>query len=381
MTQRGGKDKGRGRSQQAGLGRIRRASAKNRKRIAGWERYAEDDAFLEQHATDERTSHTGERLLAKFNRLARDESEGTGIEASVYGFEGAHVLVRTAEEQWSCEIRTVLKKQLRGVRNPIAVGDRVRAEKPEQDSEAGIITALLPRDNQLARADSHNKALVHVLAANIDDLVIVTSMRMPEIRSGLIDRYLLIAHYNNIRPIIVLNKADLADPSEYAALYRGLGYDVFTTCADPDHPNGEIDALRNTLKGKTCVLAGQSGVGKSSLVNILFPSIEARVGQVSEIQQKGRHTTTAARSYRVNGGGQLIDTPGIRECGITGMSQLDVALLYPDIAALHHQCKFPDCSHTHEPECAVKAAVENGTLALSRYESYLSIISEDLAES
>lgn len=382
MTARGGKDKGRrGYSQQAGLGRIRRASAKGRRRIGNWERHAEDDVFLERHAANERVSHTGANLLAKFNRLARDESEGAGQEAEVCSFAGTFVMVRNERQgEWPCEIRTILKKQLRGVRNPLCVGDRVRAVPPEQDAESGMITALLPRQNQLVRADSHNKALIHVFAANIDDLVIVAATRLPDLRPGLIDRYLVIAHYNGIKPRIVINKADLEDPANTRDLYRGLGYDVYITCADPDQPSGELERLRQDLVGRTCVLAGQSGVGKSSLANVLFPKLEARVGSISDQLGKGRHTTIAARSYQVAGGGRLIDTPGIRECGITGLEPLDVALLYRDIASFHPDCKFPDCSHTHEPECAVKAALAEGRLARSRYDSYVSIITEDLAD-
>jgi ribosome biogenesis GTPase len=257
------------------------------------------------------------------------------------------------------------------VKNPLCIGDQVRFTRT---TEGGVIDAVSPRRNQLARTDSHNKALMHVFAANIDRLVVVASLAEPDLKHGLIDRYLLIAAYNGIDATVALTKTDLKTGDATRALYAGIGIPAFAVCALSG--NG-IDDLRAHLSGKTCVFAGQSGVGKSSLVNALFPDIAARVGDVANAGH-GRHTTTSARSYVVAGGGRLIDTPGVRECGITGMTALDVALLYPDIAAHHPQCRFDDCSHLHEPDCAVRAAVESRVIAATRYESYRSIITEDL---
>jgi ribosome biogenesis GTPase len=358
----------------SGLGRLRRAHAQDGQRMVGWEQRAEDDAFLERQAGTEKRSHGGEHLLAKFNRLADLVREEGGESGEICGFQGRGVVVRLAHgEEIECTVRQVLKKQVSGVKNPLCVGDVVRVDRASDP----VIIGIAPRRNQLARADSHNRALIHVFAANIDYLVIVSSMREPDLKYGLIDRYLLIAALNSIPAALVLNKSDLADTGFPTELYGALGIPVFSTSAREG--SGDLAPLRELLHGKTCVVAGQSGVGKSSLVNALFPQFSARTGTVAD-EGFGRHTTTAARSYALPDGSRLIDTPGIRECAITGVTALDVALLYPDLAALHPSCHFADCSHLHEPGCAVLAAVDNDTLSLSRYESYRSIVEEDLAE-
>ena len=378
---RGSKDKGRARyGNQGGLGRLRRANAKSRTRVGDWSRHSDDDHFLDKHdAGDERIGDSGASLLAKFNRLARNATDANGISGEISGFEGTHTFVRLQDgSEVPCTMRRVLKKMFAGVKTPLCVGDRVVIETLSEGDH--VINGIHERYNQLERADSHNKALVQVFAANIDHLAIVTSIAMPELKTGLIDRYLVIAHANDITPIIVLNKCDLANADAAAALYRGLGYTVFQTHAGGEQGiGGDIDTLRQFLRGSTAVFAGQSGVGKSSLVNALFPEIGARIGDVSNVLSKGRHTTTASRSYALSDGGRLIDTPGIRECGITGLQAIDVALHYRDIAAHHHDCHFSNCTHIHEPDCAVQAAVESNIIPVSRYASYCSIVLEDLA--
>lgn len=375
---RGGKDKGRNtHANRGGLGRLRRANAKGRQRVGDWQRHVDDDAFLERLGSDERIGHSGESLLLKFNRQARDLATTDGQPGEICGFDGIHVRVRLNDGiVVPCQVRRVIKKMLSGVTNPLVVGDRVRVGLTDEGDH--VIDGVDPRHNQLARAGSHNKALDHVFAANIDHLVIVAAVAMPELKPGLIDRYLVIAHHNDIEPLLVLNKADLGPAEGAAALYRDLGYDVFVTVGtDTDDP--AVADLRQAIQGKACVFAGQSGVGKSSLVNALYPDIDARTGGVSDALSKGRHTTTASSSYALTDGSRLIDTPGIRECGVSGMTALDVALLYRDIARWHHDCHFNDCSHRHEPDCAVVAALERGDLAPTRYLSYCSIIEEDLA--
>ena len=362
-------------NQRQGLGRLRRAHAQDTTRAGGWERIADDDAATERHALVQRRSHAGEHLLAKFNRLAGvlGEAAVTGELAEICGFLGKEVIVRLPDGcELSCSVRQVLKKQVKGVKNPLCVGDQVRIER----SPDPVITAFTPRRNQLARADSHNRSLIHVFAANIDRLVIVSALREPDLKYGLIDRYLLIAALNDIPAALVLNKADLADPAPAIALYRGIGLPVFAT--DCHAGTGDLEGVRELLHGRACVVAGQSGVGKSSLVNALHPQFAARTGLVAGAGF-GRHTTTAARSYALPDGGRLIDTPGIRECAITGIEAMDVALLYPDLARCQPHCHFTDCTHLHEPGCAVHAAVDSGEIAASRYESYRSIVEEDLA--
>jgi len=361
-----------------GLGRLRRANSKTPGRVSGWERRHEDVDFVDQHGDSARTGHGGDTLLARFNRLVQGErlAEVQGEYGEICGSNGAIVDVRAANgEEIPCHVRQVLKKRIKGVKNPLCVGDQVRFVRTAM---GGTITSIEPRRNQLERADSHNRALIHVFAANLDCLVIVSALAEPDFKAGLIDRYLLIAAGNGIPAAVVLNKCDLADPAPACNLYRGIGIPTFAVSARSG--NGDLAQLREHLRGRTCVLAGQSGVGKSSLLNALYPDIAARVGAVAQAGF-GRHTTSSARSYALSDGVRLIDTPGVRECSITGLGALDVALLYPDLSRYQASCRFTNCSHTHEPGCAVLAALAEGRIAASRYGSYLSIITEDLAES
>jgi ribosome biogenesis GTPase len=365
----------RGHHQRAGMGRLRRANAQDAARVGGWEQRHDDDDFVESHGHRGKRSHGGEALLAKFNRLADEHRQDLirGEAGEISGFAGKTVLVRDAEDrELTCEVRQVLKKRIAGVKNPLCIGDRVRFAR---EAGHGVIDAVEPRRNQLARTDSHNKALMHVFAANLDRLVVVAALAEPDLKHGLIDRYLLIAAHNSIDATVVLTKTDLRLGDQTRMLYERIGIPAYAVCA---RSGAGIDMLRSHLTGKTCVFAGQSGVGKSSLINALFPEVAARVGSVADAGH-GRHTTTSARSYLVAGGGRLIDTPGVRECGITGLTALDVALLYPDLAAHHPHCRFDDCSHLHEPDCAIQAAVDRGEIAATRYESYRSIVTEDLA--
>ena len=376
MTQ--DKHKGvKGHQRRQGMGRLRRANTQDATRVQGLERLDEDSEVFDRLGTRSGSSHGGETLLARFNRVARSPASAPGDPGEVTGFAGNQVLVRAADgTQISCSVRQALKKQIKGVKNPLCVGDRVRYQASD---EGGAIAGIEPRRNQLERADSHNRSLIHVFAANIDCLAIVASLADPELKPALIDRYLVIAAANDIPAAVVINKADLGEPSPILELYRGLGYATFSTAAARGVGDPGTRELGLYLADKVCVVAGQSGVGKSSLINALFPDLGARVGVVADAGH-GRHTTTSARSYPLPGGGRLIDTPGVRECTITGLRPVDVALLYRDLAANHIRCRFRDCTHLHEPDCAVRAGVEAGTIAESRYASYVDIVCEDLAQ-
>ncbi len=369
----GGKDKGTGRyGTQRGMGRLRRANLKQAGRIGNWERHDEEAEVFDRHGAIGRASHAGERLVSRFNRLVAlgQTVERPGEPAEVCEVRPGLVLVRFADgREEPAAIRRALEKRMVGVRNTIAVGDRVRIEM----TAGGLaIAGIEPRVNQLARTDAHNRSLEHVLAANVDLLVAVAAVREPDFKHGFVDRALLLAAAHGIAGAVVVTKRDLGDPAPMVGLYSGLGLPCLTADArDPSDPG--IAELRDILTGKVCMFAGQSGVGKSSLVNACFPGIGARVGSVAE-QGFGRHTTTAARSFILPGGGRLIDTPGIRECVVGGLAPLDVALLYPDLACFQPECHFPDCTHRHEPDCAVLRAVENGVIAASRYWSYRSIV-------
>jgi ribosome biogenesis GTPase len=377
MAEQDGKYKGvRGQGQRQGMGRLRRAHAQDPARVSGLERQDEESEVFDRLGTLQGSSHAGETLLGRFNRIARSPASQPGEPGAVSGFAGNLINVRTpGGEEHSCTVRQALKKQIAGVRNPIAVGDRVHWIR---ERETCVINGLEPRRNQLERADSHNRSLIHVFAANIDCLAIVSSLGTPDFKPGLIDRYLVIAAANAIPAAVIINKCDLGEAAAAAAIYRPLGIPVFTTQAARGSGDPGVGQLREHLRGKTCVMAGQSGVGKSSLINALYPALLARIGVVADAGH-GRHTTTSARSYLLDDGACLVDTPGVRECGITGLGRLTVGLSYPEIAALHPACRFADCSHLIEPDCAVRAAVADGRIQPSRWESYRSIITEDLA--
>lgn len=369
----GGKDKGVGRwGRQRGMGRLRRTHIKEPGRSGGWERHDEDAEIFDRHGSAERNSHAGEGLVARFNRLAaKGLAEAVpGDPAEVCELRPGLVGVRLPDgSEAPAAIRRSLEKRMVGVRNTLAVGDRVRVAREAGDL---AIVAVEPRRNLIARTDAHNRSLQHVLAANIDLVLVVAAVADPDFKHGFVDRMLLVAAVHGVPAALAVTKRDLGDPAPMLGLYAGFG--IPCAAADARDPgDAGVARLRGLLAGSRSVIAGQSGVGKSSLVNACFPELSARVAPVAA-EGFGRHTTTTARSYPLPGGGALIDTPGIRECSLHGLPPADVALLYPDIARHHCTCRFPDCSHRHEPGCAVLAAVAAGGIAMSRYASYLSII-------
>lgn len=251
----------------------------------------------------------------------------------------------------------------------LAPGDRVFIE--ESGSEWWV-RGVSPRRSYLARlAGQHARVETQILAANVDLLIIVASAAKPPFRPGLIDRYLITAELGNVTPILCVNKIDLVEniPDEIT-LYQDLNIEVFTTSCDT---GAGIAELKARLHGQTNVLAGHSGVGKSSLLNAMDPELELHTRTISEATQRGKHTTTAARLYEIDGDIHVIDTPGIRSLGLWGISPEEVAYYFPEIADHAQQCRFRNCTHTHEPDCGVLAASEAGDLPEARLKSYLRI--------
>jgi ribosome biogenesis GTPase len=272
-----------------------------------------------------------------------------------------------------CAMRGSLSAQDTGYTNVVAVGDQVIVSR--NGAEQGIIETVLPRRSALARPDPFYNHLQQVIVANADQLLIVAAWRDPSFWPELVDRYLIAAERNNLEPIVCVNKIDLADDIAdcHAALkpYLDLEYRIIFSSA----LNGQgIDHLRETLDEQTTVLAGLSGVGKSTLLNAVQPGLQLRTGVVSEYSHAGRHTTTQVNLLKLESGGYVVDTPGIREFGLTGLHRAELIRYYPEIAAVEGRCRFKDCSHTHEPACAVKAAVQAGRLSKTRYESYAHIL-------
>ena len=262
--------------------------------------------------------------------------------------------------------------------NPLAVGDRVVLRM--EDDGTGLVTEIRPRRNQLSRRAAGRRAgREQVIAANVDAAWCVQSAFKPKFNAGFVDRFLVMAEAYHLDAGLVVNKADLLDGERRAqevlafwrGLYEGLGYPVLLTSA----VTGEgVDAFREALIGKTSAVAGPSGVGKSSLLNAVDPALGLRTGEVSEKTQKGKHTTTFATLYRLSEGGYVVDTPGIREYGIWDMEPAELGGYFVEFRPFLPHCHFPDCTHDHEPGCAVGEAVDDEAISSERYGSYLNIL-------
>jgi ribosome biogenesis GTPase len=259
----------------------------------------------------------------------------------------------------------------------VVIGDHVRIR--EQRHGHGIIEEILPRENELIRGAAGNSRFLDVIAANLDQLIAVHSLRDPELKTARLDRLLLIAEAAEIPALVVLNKLDLAVghtlEGDAARIYRRTGYTVILTSATTGQG---IETLRAALKDQVSALIGPSGVGKSTLLNTIQPGLRLRTGEVSEATGKGRHTTTTAELLPLDGGGWVADTPGLRELGLRDVEAEDLAWLFPEFRPYMTECRFTNCSHREEEGCAVRAAVEAGIIAAERYRSYRRVY-EDLA--
>lgn len=253
---------------------------------------------------------------------------------------------------------------------PVAVGDRVRVLFA--GSHGASVSELFPRRSLLSRPAVGRGHVEHVMAVNVDQVLVVTSAADPQFNPSFVDRMLAVIAWCRLEALLVVNKMDLvpAEPSE-ADVYRGLGVGVFPVSAVT---GAGIPALRAALADKVSVATGHSGVGKSSVLNAVAPGLGLAVGEVNPVSGRGTHTTTAAVRFELPRGGALIDTAGVREFGLFKIPARDLTWLFPDLAKAAAKCRFPDCSHTHEPGCAVEAAVEAGAVASFRYDSYLKIL-------
>jgi len=274
---------------------------------------------------------------------------------------------------FQCATRGVLKTLATDQRNVVAAGDVVWF-LPESAAGEGIIERVEPRRSVVSRT---SRGRQHVLVANIDQLVIVTSAAEPRLKPNLIDRLLVTAEKGGIRPILCINKIDLVEPADLMPLlgvYAQLGYDVLPVSA---RTGLGVKRLRDWLRGSQSVVTGQSGVGKSSLLNSVEPGLDLRVQTVSGETQKGRHTTTTAELVPLSFGGYVVDTPGIRQFQLWDVIPEEVAGFFRELRPYVSRCRFPDCTHTHEQECAVKDAVADGWIDTRRYESYVQIRAGD----
>ena len=279
----------------------------------------------------------------------------------------------------NCKMRGVLR--LKGMRctNPVAVGDTVQVE--DKGGDAPVVGAIEPRRNYIIRRASNLSKEFQIIAANLDQAVLVVTLTNPVTSTTFIDRFLATAEAYQVPAVLAFNKVDLlvteelrVGLDELQALYQSIGYKTIALSA----ATGEgADALRDMLAGKMSLLSGNSGVGKSSIINLLVPGAHVRVGDVSQTHHKGMHTTTFSELLDLPGGGAIIDTPGVKAFGTIDFERAEVAHYFPEIFKVSSDCRFNNCTHTHEPGCAGRDAVENGDISISRYTSYLSILDED----
>lgn len=328
------------------------------------------------------------------------------MEATVVKHTGSHYLL-SALPEWNL-FPAVLRGKIRlkgsTATNPVAVGDRVSYEftpnMPASGSygragESGlpsagsdvpteqnpaVITAVLPRRNYVIRRSTNLSRQAHIIAANVDRAFIVVTIDFPEVKLPFLDRLLVTCEVYNVPVTIVINKCDLYGEEyrdrldAFHSIYEGAGYPVLEVSAETGLG---VDVLRGYCRDSVSLFSGVSGVGKSSLIKALDPSLDPKVGEISDAHLQGRHTTTFYEMYRLASGGFIIDTPGIRGFGLVDLEREEIASYFPEMLRASENCRFTPCTHTHEPGCAVKAAVEDGTISYERYSSYLGMLEDE----
>jgi ribosome biogenesis GTPase len=299
------------------------------------------------------------------------------LKAVVYKSTGSWYSVKTEDgTPYNARIKGAFKIEDIKSTNPIAVGDLVDIEDGDLENNVMIIN-IYDRHNYITRVSPHNKNQHHIIASNLDQCVLVATLREPKTSMGFVDRFLITAEAYHIPAIIVFNKADVYRKKEMELfehlkkMYEGVGYKVILAST----VSGEgIDEIKDLLKGKVTLTSGHSGVGKSSFINIIFPEKNLKTKEVSGWSGKGMHTTTFAEMFDLPFGGKIIDTPGIRELGLVDISKQELSHYFPEMRDILQDCQFNNCLHVEEPGCAVKAAVETGKIYADRYVSYLNIL-------
>lgn len=304
--------------------------------------------------------------------------------ATVVKNAGSHYVLSAlpAWELFPAVLRGKVRLERSGATNPVAVGDRVRYELdgPADEEHPAVITEILPRDNYIIRRSTNLSRQSHVIAANLDQAVIVVSLLFPEIKLPFLDRILVTCEVYKIPVLIALNKVDLYREelpemvANFRRIYEGAGYPVLEVSAR----TGEgVDALRERCQDRINLFSGESGAGKSSLIKALDPSLDPKIGKISAAHLQGKHTTSLYEMYRLASGGFVIDTPGLRGFGLVDLEKEEISKYFPEMLREMDNCRFVPCTHTHEPGCAVKAAVDAGRISPERYNSYLGMLEED----
>lgn len=300
------------------------------------------------------------------------------MEARIYKSTGSWYIARGADgRMYNARAKGIFRVDGITSTNPIAVGDIVEMDIEDVQEESAIITEIHDRKNYVARVSPHNKRQHHIIASNLDQSMLFATLKEPRTSQGFIDRFLVSCESHHIPAVIVFNKADLYGKKEMARfeelkdMYTAIGYTVILTSVEKEQG---LDQVRTLLQHKTTLLSGHSGVGKSTLINKLFPQFNLKTQSVSDWSGKGLHTTTFAEMFDLNETSRVIDTPGVREFGLVDITKQELSHYFPEMLRLLGNCQFNNCMHTNEPGCAVKKQVGIGSVAEDRYVSYLSIL-------
>ena len=298
--------------------------------------------------------------------------------ATVYKSTGSWYIVQDENgKAFNARIKGKFKIDSITSTNPVAVGDIVLADMENELENTVTITDIATRKNYITRSSPHNRHQHHIIASNLDQSLLFATLKEPKTSLGFIDRFLITSEAYHVSSILVFNKSDLYKEkellryNEIKEIYEAIGYKVLLMSIEK---NIGVEEVKNLLKDKTTLLSGHSGVGKSSFINIIFPDLRLKTQDVSGWSGKGLHTTTFAEMFNLSFGGRLIDTPGIRELGLVDIPKHELSHYFPEMRALINQCHFNNCMHINEPDCAVKDAVNIGTVHPDRYYSYLNIL-------
>ena len=300
------------------------------------------------------------------------------MKARIYRSTGSWYFAKAEDGKvYQARIKGVFKIEDITSTNPIAVGDEVEMEIEDVAEESAMIDHIYDRRNYVARVSPHNKWQHHIIASNLDQSILFATLKDPKTSQGFMDRFLVSCESYHIPAIIVFNKSDLYRKKElekFALLkeiYETIGYKVVLASVQN---NEGVEEVKNLLHNKTTLLSGHSGVGKSTFINVIFPEFDLRTQEVSGWSGKGLHTTTFAEMFDLPTGGHIIDTPGVREFGVVDISKQELSHYFPEMKRLINDCQFNNCMHINEPGCAVKDAVNAGTVSVDRYASYLTIL-------
>ena len=296
----------------------------------------------------------------------------------VYKSTGSWYVVKTAKgEVWNARLKGIFKLDGITSTNPVAVGDEVDWEAENGEEKTAIITSIHDRRNYINRQSPSHRMQHHIVAANIDQSLLVVTLKEPRTSQGFIDRWLVTCEAYHVPAVLLFNKSDLYRKKEderfgeWKSMYAAIGYRVIRMSVATGEGIGDVKEL---LRGRISLLSGHSGVGKSSFLNAVYPALRLKTQEVSGWSGKGIHTTTFAEMFDLPAGGRIIDTPGMKEFGLVDISRAELSGYFPEMRALAGQCQFNNCLHAEEPGCMVKEAVREGRIAMDRYISYRSIL-------